>query len=185
MPRLHRSDSNTTHVSDSEPEREAVQLQAHKFRRYDSTQSSARTRGLRVHRRGKPFSDRSNAAQSRGYATTGFTTEARLMHIESEIARVSAQLCVVLEGPWTQGCTVIPNAHRQRSVADKSVATDYQDVVSDLPPHCAASTDSYNEAVQVKVGRQLTGLNKQFDEFLDKVAADDLRRECILRGLEP
>ena len=95
MPELRRFDSDTTHVSDSEPEREEIRSRARKLAaRVNSTNTSS------VHRVRKPFADNFNA-QKAGASTNiepYFGVETRLMHVESEIGRLKAELRAMLKG---------------------------------------------------------------------------------------
>ncbi|KAJ7845534.1 hypothetical protein B0H14DRAFT_2774229 [Mycena olivaceomarginata] len=79
MPAIRRIDSDTTHVSDSEPEREEARSRARK-NRSNRTQTSTPSARRRVHQRAQiPFVDRSNT-----------------LHVENEIVDLNAQLRAVL-----------------------------------------------------------------------------------------
>jgi hypothetical protein len=97
MPAIRRVDSDTTHVSDSEPERAEARSRACK-KRSNPTQTTPSAR-RRVHQRAQiPFLDRSNIlVQGSHPIAPNFDVEARLMHVENEIVDLNAQLRAVLE----------------------------------------------------------------------------------------
>ncbi|KAJ7276675.1 hypothetical protein C8J57DRAFT_1223405 [Mycena rebaudengoi] len=95
MPLLRRSDSDTTHVSDSEPERQAARAKAHKKSHKTPSRSRATSTGMpSVRCRTQvPFSDRSNLQEDHQFTTNkpNSTLEARLTQIEREVADLRAQ----------------------------------------------------------------------------------------------
>jgi hypothetical protein len=101
MPTLRRFDSDTTHVSDSEPEREAADCRARKTPK--SRQILSDSVSPRPHAYLRPreaLLDRSNTPRTHGSATVEISgsMDARLTHLESEISQMRVQLRAVLEG---------------------------------------------------------------------------------------
>jgi len=91
MPDIRCVDSDTTHVSDSEPERETARSRAHKPR--TSRTSTAPSRRRQVYRR-VPLSDLSNAREDPQPTEVElyFGVEARLIRLESGIAQIQATI---------------------------------------------------------------------------------------------
>ncbi|KAJ7808442.1 hypothetical protein B0H14DRAFT_2608934 [Mycena olivaceomarginata] len=99
--------------------------------------------------------------------------EAQLVHLESEITQTRTQLRATLEASNSHNCT--SGAHHERLMVDKSIITE-------LP--------TADQDVQEVVVRQLEGMNKVFDEWFEKLAADEVAGHCFrlavnqLGGLE-
>lgn len=95
MPPIRRFDSDTTHISDSEPERESAR-EAARLVRARKTRTSRTCTSSSRRRPSTPFSDSSNTQQISEPAAIEpyFGLEARLSNLESEVA----QLRVALKG---------------------------------------------------------------------------------------
>ncbi|KAJ7340718.1 hypothetical protein DFH08DRAFT_875101 [Mycena albidolilacea] len=170
MPPIRRFDSDTTHVSDSEPERETAReaarlVRAHKTRTSRTCTSSARRRSS------TPFSDSSNTQQIPEPAAIEpyFGLEARLSNLESEVA----QLRVPLKAPTPQ------RPEHGRSLADKCVGNDFPIDTPENPP--LAAPNSFHDAVQEEVRVQLGVLHQALDEFEQLVESSESRK-CLLES---
>ncbi|KAJ7144208.1 hypothetical protein C8R44DRAFT_973836 [Mycena epipterygia] len=173
MPALRRFDSDTTHVSDSEPEREASQPQA--------PESHACTLRVPSKRRRThiPFSDRSNAQVDHGTATAEpyFRLESRMIHVEREIANLNVQLHAALKALSHITHMTLPTPQHEHSTADKCVGGDTPMGALDSP------LVVLDDAVQEEVARQLSGLHKGLDEFEKLVERDEARHHLeSMRG---
>ncbi|KAJ7804152.1 hypothetical protein B0H14DRAFT_2885250 [Mycena olivaceomarginata] len=176
MPAIRRVDSDTTHVSDSKPERAEARSRARK-KRSNPTQTSTPSARRRVHQRAQiPFLDRSNIlVQGSHPIAPNFDVEARLMHVENEIVDLNAQLRAVLERlPHPPEST--PNTQHGRSVADKSVGGDSPIGALDSPLVALSSID---DAVHEELRRRLEPLHKELDEFEAHVESVEARKCTI------
>ncbi|KAJ7125528.1 hypothetical protein C8R43DRAFT_1030424 [Mycena crocata] len=164
MPALRRFDSNTTHVSDSEPEREAARSRL-TIRTPDRTTATSST-GRRPHRtRHTPFSDRSNESHCRpATSEPNFGVEVRLADVEREIRLLKEQLHTALQVP-PNPLSPSPCCHHERSMADKCVGEDVPIGGLDSPLVVLGYLD---RIVEEAVGKKLDGLGRAFDE-LDEV----------------
>ncbi|KAJ7107383.1 hypothetical protein C8R44DRAFT_987025 [Mycena epipterygia] len=156
MPALRRFDSDTTHVSDSEPEREASQPQAPESHAY-----------------------RSNAQVDHGTAAAEpyFRLESRMIHVEREIANLNVQLHAALKALSHITHMTLPTPQHEHSTADKCVGGDTPMGALDSP------LVVLDDAVQEEVARQLSGLHKGLDEFEKLVERDEARHHLeSMRG---
>jgi hypothetical protein len=161
MPEIRRIDSDTTHVSDSEPEREAAReaaqlIGARKLTPAERTSSAQR-------RSSTPFSDTSNTQQNLEPTAIEplFGLEARLINLEREVAQLRVALNGVLQaqfhryfGSYFVVLALTPGlrAQHERSLADKCVGGD---LPMDSPDPPLVAPSSFHDAVQEEVRVQL------------------------------
>ncbi|KAJ7475337.1 hypothetical protein B0H11DRAFT_1918034 [Mycena galericulata] len=159
MPTIRRHDSDTTHVSDSEPEREAAR-EATRLVRARKTHTSRKSSSSARRRSNAPFSDRSNAQQIPEPAAIEpyFGLEARLSNLEREVAQLRVALKLEVPAP-TPGLTA-QRAQHERSLVDRCVGSDLPIDAPNLP-----ASSSFHDAVQEEVRVQLAGLHQTLDEF--------------------
>ncbi|KAJ7892987.1 hypothetical protein B0H13DRAFT_2037882 [Mycena leptocephala] len=172
MPEIRRIDSDTTHVSDSEPEREAAReaaqlIGARKLTPAERTSSAQR-------RSSTPFSDTSNTQQNLEPTAIEplFGLEARLINLEREVAQLRVALNVLASTPGLR-------AQHERSLADKGVGGD---LPMDSPDPPLVAPSSFHDAVQEEVRVQLVGLNRALDDFEQLVESTESRKHLLETG---
>ncbi|KAJ7646383.1 hypothetical protein DFH06DRAFT_1135975 [Mycena polygramma] len=169
----HRRDLyplRTTHVSDSEPEREAARSHP------PACQTRTRTTRRPIHRpRRTPLSNHTNTHTS--YQTPTFGLEARLVHIEKEIGDLSAQLRAAKKVPATPSPPSSPISRHERAMEDKCVGADIPIGAVDCP---LVPLSDFDDAVLEEVGKQLSGLHRQLAEFEQLVERDESRKRKLL-----
>ncbi|KAJ7240041.1 hypothetical protein C8J57DRAFT_1245549 [Mycena rebaudengoi] len=141
MPLPRRLESDTTHVSDSELERQAARAKAH--RKSHKTPSRSRATSC------------SNLQEDCQFTTNkpNSTLEAHLTQIEREVADLRAQRHAVPKN----------SPSKSASTMDKCVGGDNPIGALD-PPLIALS--AFEDAVQVEVKRQLAGAHEALDEII-------------------
>ncbi|KAJ7207302.1 hypothetical protein C8J57DRAFT_1403491 [Mycena rebaudengoi] len=152
MPPIRRFDSDTTHVSDSELEREAAQEKARKSPKTDSAHRQ-------THRQTQaPLSDRSKGQEDRVSARKEpkLSLTARLIHVEKELADL--QLHAAQKLPSHPHCLIPLSGITQRATADKCIK-DIPIGVLDTP------LSSFEGSVRAEVSSQLAGEHKLVDEI--------------------
>jgi hypothetical protein len=97
MPDIRRVDSDTTHISDSEPERETARLRARKPRTGRTSRTSIAPSRRQMYSR-VPLSDLANDPEypQPTEVEPNFGVEARLIRLETGIAQIQATLNGVL-----------------------------------------------------------------------------------------
>ncbi|KAJ7807096.1 hypothetical protein B0H13DRAFT_2154352 [Mycena leptocephala] len=158
MPEIRRIDSDTTHVSDSEPEREAAR-------------EAAQLIGAR-----KTHASRTNTNAQQNLEPTAieplFGLEARLINLEREVAQLRVALNVLASTPG-------PRAQHERSLADKCVGSD---LPMDSPDPPLVAPSSFHDAVQEEVRVQLVGLNRALNDFEQLVESTESRKRLLETG---
>ncbi|KAJ7264651.1 hypothetical protein C8J57DRAFT_1331640 [Mycena rebaudengoi] len=163
MSKLRRFDSDTTHVSDSEPERQAARAKMCKSHKSRTTtgMSSAHCRTQ------PPFSDRSNFQEDCRSAKNerNLSVEARLSRIERELADLRAQRHAAPKVSSHPRCQTPPSPQHRRSTVDKCVGGDIPIGALDSP---LVALSSFEDAVWVEVKRQLAGAHEALDEIIEQ-----------------
>ncbi|KAJ7258507.1 hypothetical protein C8J57DRAFT_1340862 [Mycena rebaudengoi] len=163
MSKLRRFDSDTTHVSDSEPERQAARAKMCKSHKSRTTpgMSSARCRTQ------PPFSDRSNFQEDCRSAKNerNLSVEARLSRIEGACRFARAAACCTERLSSHPRCQTPPSPQHRRSTVDKCVGGDIPIGALDSP---LVALSSFEDAVRVEVRRQLAGAHEALDEIIEQ-----------------
>ncbi|KAJ7874566.1 hypothetical protein B0H14DRAFT_2718183 [Mycena olivaceomarginata] len=154
MPDIRRVDSDTTHISDSEPERETARLRARKPRTGRTSRTSIAPSRRQMYSR-VPLSDRTNDPEypQPTEVEPNFGVEARLIRLETRIAQIQATL-------------------NERSMADKCVG-------EALPLDAADASSSLDDAGTVELGIGLARLREELEEFEELVERTEARK-CLL-----